>query len=154
MCPYDDSNSNSLLDWTFGRAKLAEKSRVYIGLCTNDPVADKGVFNELEGKAYKRKLINVYAAQDHYNYISPASARSILNGEQINYTKAAEDWDPVNGIGLFITETGGTPYYYGRLELTEEQAAQGGVVCPAGALFLFDPQTLKVSFPATDVVAE
>lgn len=154
MCPYDDSNSNSLLGWTFGKNALTAKSQVYIGLCTNDPVADGGVFNELEGKAYKRKLINVYADQAYFDYISPASARSILNGEQINYIKATEDWDPVNGIGLFTTETGGTPYFYGKLELTEEQAAQGGVVCPAGAVFLFDPQTLKVSFPASDVMAE
>lgn len=153
MCPYDDSNSNSLLDWTFGRAKLAEKSRVYIGLCTNDPVADGGVFTELTGSGYARVLIGLYG-ESYPGLINAASGRAILNGKQINYTKATADWPAVNGIGLFTTETGGTPYFYGKLELTEEQAAQGGVVCPAGAVFLFDPQTLKVSFPASDVVAE
>lgn len=152
MCPYDDTNSNNLLNWTFGKAELAAKSRVYVGLSTNDPVADKGAFAELSGKGYKRELINVYADQTYFGYINPASDRSILNGKQINYTKASADWDPVNGIGLFTTETGGTPYFYGKLELTEEQAAEGGVVCPAGAIFLFDPEGMKVSFPAADVV--
>jgi hypothetical protein len=143
--PYDNVKSNSILDWTFGKTKLSEISRVYIGLSTNDPVAGKGVFNELSGNGYARVLIGMYG-ESYPGLITAAAERTILNGRQINWTKATADWPAANGIGLFSSETGGTPYFYGKLEEP--------VTCPAGAVFLFDPQTLRVSFPDSDVAAE
>lgn len=148
--PFDTAKSNSILNWAFGKGALSNISSVYIGLSTNDPVEDGGTFTELSGNGYARVLISVYNA-NYPGLINSASDRSILNGRQINWTKATADWPAAKGVGLFTSETGGTPYFYGALELTEEQKAAGGVLCPAGAVFLFDPETLKVSFPATDV---
>ncbi len=140
--PFDTPKSNSILDWAFGKGTLSAISNVYIGLSTNDPVADGGTFTELSGNGYARVLINIYNSA-YPGLINSASARRILNGRQINWTKATGDWPEAKGVGLFTAATGGSPYFYGTLEEP--------VTCPAGAVFLFDPETMKVSFPATDV---
>jgi hypothetical protein len=52
---------------------------------------------------------------------------------------------------LFSSASGGSPFFYGKLDLTEEEEAAGGILCEAGSVMLFDPYTLKISFPTTDV---
>ena len=149
--PFNDSYANQILNWAFGKAQLSALSKVYIGLCTNDPEASGGTFNELSGKGYTRVLISQHG-ETYPNLIGSASNRQIQNTYQINWTKATADWERVKGFGLFTTESGTTaPFFYGKLDLNEEDQANGGILCVAGAVMLFDPQTLKISFPETDV---
>lgn len=142
--PFNNTYANNILNWAFGKGSLASHSKVYIGLCSNDPEADGGTFTELYGNGYTRVLIS-QSGQTYPNLIASASDRAITNAYQINWTKATGDWPEANGFGLFTTETGGVPYFYGKLEEP--------VTCVAGAVALFDPQTLKISFPETDTSA-
>lgn len=148
--PFNDAFANNILNWALGKGTLSNMSAIYIGLCTNDPEADEGSFSELSGNGYSRVLISQYG-KDYPNLIGSASGRVIKNAYQINWTKATADWLRVNGFGLFTTPTGGTPYFYGKLNLSAQDEAAGGLLCPGGAVMLFDPQTLKISFPTTDV---
>lgn len=149
--PFSTDYANKILNWLFSKSSaLTPPTTVYIGLCTNDPEADGGTFNELSGGGYSRVLISQYNGS-YPNVISSASNRAITNAYQINWTKATLDWSRVKGFGLFSAASGGTPFFYGALELTEEEVAAGGILCEAGSVMLFDPQTLKISFPATDV---
>lgn len=141
--PFSDSFANSVLNYTFSKIeKLTAPQFVYIGLCSNDPESDGGTFNELSGFGYARVLIS-QEGETYPNLISSASGRIIKNQYQINWTKATGgDWAEVNGFGLFSSATGGTPFYYGKLKEP--------VTCVAGAVFLFDPNTLQISFLETD----
>lgn len=149
--PFSATYANAILNYTFSKTKeLAAPEYVYIGLCTNDPEASGGTFNELSGGGYSRVLISI-REETYPNVIGFASNRAITNQYQINWTKATLDWARVKGFGLFSSPTGGSPFFYGKLELTAEQEAAGGMLCEAGAVMLFDPQTLKISFPTTDI---
>ena len=149
--PFSTTYANNILDYLFSKtATLTAPAAVYIGLCTNDPEATSGTFNELSGGGYARVMISQKGAT-YPNMMGSASARAISNQYQINWTKATLDWARVKGFGLFSAATGGTPFFYGKLELSEEDAAAGGLLCEAGAVMLFDPQTLRIRFPDTDV---
>lgn len=149
--PFSTSYANQILDFTFGKtASLSAPSTVYIGLSTNDPEADGGAFMELSGNAYARVLIT-NRGSTYPNLMNSASTRSITNSQQINWIKATDDWARVKGFGLFSSSSGGTPFFYGKLDLTPEEEAAGGILCEAGAVMLFDPLALKISFPTTDV---
>lgn len=150
--PFNDTYANNILNWALGKGSLSSHSQVYIGLCSNDPEADGGTFSELSGGGYGRVLISQLSSA-YPGLINSAASRAIINGKQINWTKATADWERVNGFGLFTAETGGTPYFYGKLDLTDEEEAAGGLLVEAGSVALFDPQTLQISFPATDVEA-
>ena len=145
--PFSDSYANQILNYTLAKTKtLTAPSAVYIGLCTNDPEADGGTFKELSGFGYTRVLIS-QREETYPNVIASASGRAIKNAYQINWTKATGgDWAEANGFGLFSLATGGTPFYYGKLKEP--------VTCVAGAVFLYDPNTLQISFPETDVEVE
>ena len=147
--PFDTTTANSILAWAMGKGILATKSKVYIGLSSNDPEADGGTFNELSGDTYERVLVSQYG-EAYPPFIGNAADRSITNVKQINWTKATKQWPLINGFGYFDTPTGGTPFYYGKLDLTEEQQAVGGVLVEPGAVFLFDPASMKISFRETD----
>ena len=141
--PYSTAQANSILNWTFAKGSLTNKSAIYIGLCTNDPEADGGWASEkeLSGNGYARVLISRY--NDQYpNKIGSATNREIKNTEQINWTKATASWSTANGFGLFDVASGGTPFYYGKL--TEP------LTVPAGAVALFDPNTLILGFATAD----
>ena len=141
--PFSTAYANNVLNYLFAKVeKLEAPAYVYIGLCTNDPEADGGTFNELSGGGYARVLIS-QREETYPNVIGSASARAITNQYQINWTKATLDWVEAKGFGLFSSATGGTPFFYGKLEEP--------VTCAAGAVALFDPQTLRISFPASDV---
>lgn len=161
--PFSTTYANNILNYLFSKTStLSAPSRVWIGLCTNDPEASKGSFSELSGNGYARVLLHETGAT-FPNLLSTAGTdytyggtqyegdRNITNLYQINWTKATADWSRVKGFGLFSAASGGTPFFYGALELTDEEAEAGGILCEAGSVMLFDPLALKISFPATDV---
>lgn len=142
--PFSDSYANSILNCTFAKtAQLTAPSYVYIGLSSNDPEEDGGTFVELSGNGYSRVLISI-KDEAYPNVISTASLRKVLNSKQINWTKATGDWVDAKGFGLFSSETGGTPFFYGALSEP--------VSVLAGSVALFDPGSFSISFPAEDVV--
>lgn len=156
--PYSTTHANNILDWTFGKKQLPAFTKVYIGLCSNDPeetYKQTGVetFNELSGGGYARVLISQLNSE-YPGLMNGASGRAITNGRQINWTKATANWARAKGFGLFTAEAGGAPYFYGKLKLTAEEEAAGGLLVEAGSVALFDPQTLKIEFPTTDTEAE
>lgn len=140
--PFSDFYANNILNWTFGKGSLSNHSEVYIGLCSNDPEADLGQFNELSGNGYARVLI-AKSGSAYPDVIGTANDREIKNAKQINWTKASPGaWETAKGFGLFTTASGGgLPYFYGKLT--------SPVTCAAGAVMLFDPNTLQISFPET-----
>lgn len=151
--PFSDSYANSILNYTFAKTQqLTPPTQVWIGLSSNDPEADGGTFNELSGGGYGRVLISL-RGETYPNFINSASDREITNSYQIAFPKATAEWT-VKGIGLFSSQAGGEPFFYGAIELTEEQAEAVGLVVDPGAVALFDPETLKIEFPAEDVSAE
>lgn len=154
--PFTNTFANNILNWTFGKYVLTTPQKVYIGLCSNNPEASNGTINELSGGGYSRVLVSQYN-EDYPGLMDSANNRAIINGKQINWTKATLDWARVNGFFLSTSPTVGetaSVFFYGALELTEEQKAAGGLLVEAGAVALFDPNTFKIEFPATDVSAE
>lgn len=141
--PFSTVDANKILDWAIGKsAALSAHSKVFIGLCSNDPEASNGTFTELSGKGYGRVLINQFG-ETYPGIMSAAANRTITNSKQIGFTKATDDWATAYGYGLFTEETGGVPFFYAKLK--------NPVNTPAGAVFLFDPNELKIDFQTTDV---
>lgn len=152
--PFSDTYATQFLNYAFGKISgLTSPSSVYIGLCSNDPEADNGAVTELSGKGYSRVLVAQKGAS-FPNTFGSASNREIKNAYQINWTKATEDWDRVKGFLLADAAAGGDIFFYGKLDLTEEEEAAGGLLVEAGMVALFDPQSFQISFPATDSDAE
>ena len=150
--PFTNTYANNILNWAFGKGALSSHSKVYIGLCSNDPEADNGSITELSGGGYERVLISQLNSE-YPGLMNSATLRSIVNGRQINWTKATTNWALVNGFFLSTSPTVGEKtniFFYGGLELTEEQKEAGGLEVVAGAVALFDPNSLKISFPETD----
>lgn len=141
--PFNDSYANTILNFTMAKVSSVNvPSSVYIGLSSNNPEADGGAFTELSGNGYSRILLSSKGAA-FPDVMGAATNREIQNTKQINWTKATGDWIPALGFGLFSSETGGTPFFYGALE--------SPVTVTAGDVALFDPATLKISLPAVDV---
>ena len=141
--PFSVTYANNILNYLFSKTKsLSPPALVYIGLSTNDPEADGGTFNELSGNNYARLLLSSKDST-YPNFFSTASNRNIKNDYQMVFNKATGDWETANGFGLFSSETGGTPFYYGKLDAP--------VFVPAQAVALFDPGTLSITLPDTDV---
>lgn len=150
--PFSDTYANQILNYTLGKVlTLHSPSEIFLGLCTNDPEADGGTFNELSGGNYKRLLVFV-RGNTYMDYFSDADERAIKNDRQINWDKATADWEAANGFGLFAEEDDEIPFFYGKLDLTDEQIAEGGLKVPLGAVALFEPGKLKISFSTTDTV--
>ena len=155
--PFTTAYANQILNYTLAKvATLNAPSMVYIGLCTNDPEKSSGNVNEISGGGYHRVLI-AQKGGTHPNYFSNAQSRAITNNYQINWTKATADWERVKGFFLSSSPTVGETseiFFYGSLELDEETKAAGGLLVEAGSVALFDPNTFKIEFPATDVAIE
>lgn len=154
--PFNDSYSNNILNYLFGKtSSLTAPTSVYIGLSENDPEADKGAFNELSGDSYTRvEIVKKVSGSDVHGFINSASNRAISNGKQINWVKSTGGWPKrAKGFGLFTSATGGSPFFYGKLDLTTEQEAAGGLQVVAGAVALIDPGALEVSLPAQATAA-
>lgn len=140
--PFSNEYANNILNFTFGKTNsLSAPQQVYIGLSTNNPEADNGTFNELSGGNYSRVLLVVRGAT-YPDFIGTATNRAIQNTKQITWNKASAEWAKANGFGLFSVASGGTPFFYGKLE--------EAVTVPLGAVALFEPAKLKVSFSTTD----
>ena len=148
--PFSDSYANQILSYTLAKTQtLTAPTHVYIGLCENDPEADGGTFTELSGGGYSRVLIS-QKGETYPDVIGSASGRAISNVKQINWNKATADWPRVNGFGLFSAATGGTPFFYSKLDLTEDQIAAGGLLVEEGAVALFEAAGLGLDFATTD----
>ena len=143
--PFTDSYANSILNYLMAKTgSLTAPSAVYIGLTKNDPTIN-GTFEELSGNGYSRVLISSKGVS-YPDVIGSASDRAITNSKQINWTKATAKWPEAKGFILSSSSTVGETtsiFFYGALDTP--------VTCDAGAVALFDPQTLKISIPATDL---
>ena len=169
--PFTSNYANLILNWAIGlgSASLSRPSEVYIGLTSNNPEEASGEIVELSGGGYSRvlctKTVTLKSGETLINpnkFRSASSAsddtnRNVENEEQINWTKATENWERVNGFFLSTSGTVGETsgiFFYGALTLDEETKAAGGLLVEAGAVALFDPQTFKIEFPAKDVTDE
>ena len=155
--PFSTTYANNFLDVAFSKvsASVVPPASVYIGLCTNDPEADNGTVRELSGSGYSRVLIS-QKNQTYPNVMGSAANREIKNTMQINWQKATADWARVKGFFLSSSPTIGETtaiFFYGKLDLTEEDEAAGGLLVENGMVALFDPHSFKISFPAADVEA-
>lgn len=154
--PFSDAYANEILNYTLAKTKaLTAPSYVYIGLSTNDPEADGGTFNELPiGTAgYSRVMIVRRDDTISPDYIGSASGRAIDNSKQFNWAKATANWERVKGFGLFSSSSGGSPFFYGKLDLTEQQLSEGGLLVPEGAVALFEPDGFGFNFATVDLDA-
>lgn len=146
--PFTTTYANNILNYLFAKtASLTAPSAVYIGLCKNDPEADGGSISELSGSGYARVLIS-QKGETYPNVIGSASGRAITNTYQINWTKATADWAQAKGFFLSSSPTVGETtniFFYGKLE--------NPVTCVTGAVALFDPNALIITFPETDIDA-
>jgi len=140
--PFTTSEANTILNWMLGKVNgLSAKSKVFMGLLTNDPEADGGTCTEVSGDTYHRVLVSQYG-ESYPAVLGTASDRVIKNTAQINWTKAKADWPTVKGIALYTTETGGTPFYYAKLK--------NALTVEAGAVALFEAGLLQIGFKDTD----
>lgn len=144
--PFSVTQANAILNFMFSKTNnaLTPPQYIYMGLCKNDPEADNGTFTELSGDTYARVLIS-QKGETYPDFIGSADARSIKNVKQINFNRSTVAWDTIHGFGLFSAATGGSPFYYAKVDNPE------GVVVPENAVALFDPETLKISFANADV---
>jgi hypothetical protein len=144
--PFSTTYANNILKWALAQSTaMSAHSKVFLGLCSNDPEADGGTFTELSGKGYHRVLISQYNSE-YPGLLTTANNRAVSNSKQIGFTKATAAWATAKGYGLFTAETGGTPFFYAKLK--------NEVNTPEGAVFLFDPGELKIAFQTTDVEIE
>lgn len=143
--PYSIEKRNQFLNLTFpslNSTNVSIPSKMYLALCSNDPVADGGAFNELSGDTYARVLI-CRKGEDLPNYMSAVNAGKIYNTKQITFNRATTAWTQVKGIGLFETETNGSVVFYATLK--------DPVDVGTNQIFTFDPNTFVVQFADTDV---
>ena len=152
--PYSTTYANNFLGLTFSKvsASIAPPSTVYIGLCSNDPEADGGNVTELSGNGYARVLI-AQKGETYPNVMGSAANREIKNSYQINWPKATANWARVKGFFLSSSPTVGETtsiFFYGKLDLTAEDEAAGGLLVEKDMIALFDPQAFQISFPTSD----
>lgn len=143
--PFSTTDANAILNWMMGGSAPSIKPDVYIGLLKNDPEASNGECEEIpQGfDTYERVLISTGSPNEYPYLMAAASERAIQNKAQINWTKAkSQQWPEVQGIALYTSKTGGTPFYYAKI-------ANPFTVDP-GEVALFEAGTFKISMLATD----
>lgn len=147
--PFSTTYANNILNYLFAKvSSLTPPSEIYLGFCSNDPEEDGGTITELSGGGYSRVLI-AQKGETYPNVIGSASNRAITNTYQINLTKATSDWVEAKGFFFSSSPTVGETssiFYYAKLD-------EPYPTCESGAVMLFDPGTLQISFPTTDVSA-
>lgn len=147
--PFTTAICNDILSLYFGdKTSLSSGSTdLYLALCTNDPEADNGSFNELSGNNYERVWLATKNANARWPvYMADPVGRSVQNQEEIHFNKATPAaWSTANGFGIFNDEAGGTLLYYAKLD--------DPISCAANDVVVFDPGDLKIAF-ATEDVAE
>lgn len=169
--PYSEKYAQTFLNYTLGQSREAfyPPNNIYLALFTNDPEADGGVCTELTVPGYERLMIVRWAnetktvwngetgqmetktglqLQEYPSYFGAAEGRTIQNNRQINWAKATQDWPTIKGFGLFTKatneglETPEEPFFYGKLD--------NPITVPKDAVALFDPGSLKITFPTSD----
>lgn len=164
--PYSETYAQRFLNYTLGQSMTPfyPPTNIYLALFTNDPEADGGVFTELTVPGYERLLIVRWVTEPYTNskgevetrsvlqeypsYFGQAEGRTIQNNRQINWAKATQDWPTIKGFGLFTKatneglETPEEPFFYGKLD--------NPITVPKDAVALFDPGSLKITFPVSD----
>lgn len=147
--PFSNAKASEILNYMFSKTNttLTPPQYIYMGLSSNDPEADNGTFTEISGNGYARKLVSI-KGEAYPDYIGSASGRTIQNVEQIAFNKATANWPNVKGFGLFTSETGGSPFYYAKVDSDNNP---DGIIVTAGAVALLDPGSMKISFATTDV---
>lgn len=144
--PYSIAKRNEFLQLTFPTTGVTNSpEKLYLALCSNDPVADKGAFTELSGDTYARVLLK-RKGETLPDYLSSISNGKISNEKQIVFNRAKTAWAQANGIGLFTAETGSSPFFYATLK-NPVNTAENQIVT-------FDPGTFIVQFADTDVEIE
>jgi hypothetical protein len=151
--PFTTAYANNLLNLAMAKkTEMNAPDTVFLGLCTNDPEASGGSVTELSGGAYTR--IAISAKNSAYpDFMGNANGRAIQNNKQINWTKASVTWARVKGFFLSTSPTVGETsgiFFYGKLDLTEEEEAAGGLLVEAGMVALFDPAAFRISFSTVD----
>ena len=135
--------ANQYLDFLLGKATApSAPAQVWAGLSTNAPETDGGTFNEVTGNGYGRTLFTVRGTAV-IDYINSASGRKIDNGKQITWPKATGAYS-VRGIGLFASETGGTPFAVGDLGTPGNPIT---VQVASGAIPMFEKNGFNVTVP-------
>lgn len=151
--PFTTNYANQILNVAMAKtAQMSAPAMVYIGLCSNDPEASNGSVTELSGGNYKRKAISAKGST-LLDYIGEANGRAIQNIDQINFPKASVDWARVKGFFLSTSGTVGETssiFFYGKLDLTEEEEAAGGLLVKAGMIAVFDPAAFRIGFATVD----
>jgi hypothetical protein len=81
-----------------------------------------------------------------------SSNRQILNQVQLTWDKAKTDWERINGFFLVATfdDNSTKTFFYGTLDLSQEDKENGGLLVSAGSVALFEPGMFGLSFMETD----
>jgi hypothetical protein len=103
------SYANSVLDALFGSGTPAT---LYVGLYTAAPNADGTGGTEVTGGSYARVAVTNNAT----NW--PAASGGVKsNANAITFAAATANWGSVVSAGVFAALSGGTPYYFGNLDV-------------------------------------
>ena len=146
--PFSNAKASEILNYMFSKTNttLTPPQYIYMGLSSNDPEADNGTFTEISGNGYARVLVSI-KGETYPDFIGAASGRTIQNTKQITFNKATANWPNVKGFGLFTAATGGSPFYYAKVDSDDPD----GIPVTEGAVALLDPGAMKISFATTDV---
>lgn len=147
--PFSTTQAAAFLNFMFSKnsAALTPPTMIYMGLSSNDPEADGGTFTEISGNTYARMLVS-RKGETYPDFIGTATGRTIQNVKQVAFNKATAGWLNIKGFGLFTSETGGSPFYYAKVDNEEYP---DGIPVAAGSVALFDPGSMKISFATEDV---
>lgn len=140
-----DTYAKNYLDFLMGKTpELTAPAMVWAGLSTTDPETPdgKGTFTEVSGNGYGRILLSV-RGESYPDDVPSASGREIENKRQLAWPKATGAYT-VKGIGLFISETGGTPFASGFIGTAENHIA---VNVQAGAIPMFEAEGFNIFCP-------
>ena len=85
-------------------------------------------------------------------FANEASGRFIKNSRAIQFDKATVDWGKVYGFGLFTTKSGGTPYYWSKINNWEDEdgTVKDYIEVVKNSIALFDPEALAIGFATED----
>lgn len=119
---YTIEKANSILNADF-------KNTYYIGLSSTVPTESGGNFNEpTSASGYKRAKLTT----------GLASNKQIQTTEYMYFGEALSDWGTMLYFGIFTSQTGGTPHYFGKIDVA------GGVTVVTGQVGLVRNNNLKI----------
>ena len=126
---YTITKANSILNADFG-------SSYYIGLSTTTPTESGGNFTEPSASAgYKRPRLTT----------GSASNKQIQTTDIMYFGEATSNWGTMTYFGIFTSQTGGTPHYFGKIDV------DGGVTVTSGQVGLVRANELKIGLDKTSL---